>query len=199
MPESILWTAATPQELVGLPASARTVVTGVGPAAAAAGLALEVARGRPDRIVGMGIAGAYPGAGIELAEVVRVEADRFVDLGVRTQDGFLGIWDLGIPEPGVPVQIPSTPWSRLDFLRGVRGGTCSVCTGTLDDAQARSDAGSEVETMEGAAWALVAERAGIPFHHVRAISNVAGPRDRDRWKIREALVSLAQVVARIQA
>lgn len=199
MPESILWVAATPQELVGLSDTARTVVTGVGPAAAAAGLALELVRGRPDRIVAMGIAGAYPGTGIELAEVVRVDVDRFVDLGVRTEAGFLGIWDLGIPEPGVPVRILSTPWSRLDFLRGVRGGTCSVCTGTLDDAQTRSDAGSEVETMEGAAWALVAERAGIPFHHVRAVSNAAGPRDRDRWRIREALTSLSQVVARIQA
>jgi len=199
MPESILWVAATAQELVGLPSTARTVVTGVGPAAAAAGLALELARGRPSRIVGLGIAGAYPGAGLELDDVVQIEQDSFVDLGVRTPEGFLGIWELGIPQPGVPEQIPSTPWSRLDFLRGVRGGTCSVCTGTMEDAQARSDAGAQVETMEGAAWGLVAIRSDIPFHHLRAISNVAGPRERDRWRIREALLRLAEAVERILA
>lgn len=198
MPESILWVAATPQELVGLEDSARTVTTGVGPAAAAAGLALELGRGRPTRIVGLGIAGAFAASGIEPGEVVRIDSDRFVDLGVRTSRGFQGIWELGIPQPGVPERIPSTPWDRLDFLRGARGGTCSVCTGTAEDAQDRSDAGCEVETMEGAAWALVASRANLPFHHVRAVSNVAGPRDRDRWVIRESLLALAQVVARIR-
>ena len=40
---------------------------------------------------------------------------------------------------------------------------------------------------------LAAARAGVPFAEVRAISNAVGPRDRQAWRIDDALTALRRV------
>jgi len=187
----VLWVAATRAELAGLPESAWSVTTGCGPAAAAAGLALALAAGRPDRIVGVGIAGAYPSSPFRPPQVVRVDEDAFADLGAESPSGFLDLWSLGVPDPGVEKRYLSEVPAFLSHLPGARGATCSTCTGTLATQRLRESTGAQIETMEGAAWALVASRCSIPFHQVRAISNAAGPRDRGGWRIPEALSALS--------
>jgi len=191
VPERVLWVAATGAELEGLPREAWSAVTGCGPAAAAAGLALALATARPDRIVGVGIAGAYPSSPFRPPQVVRVDEDSFVDLGAETPSGFLDLWSLGVPDTGVERLYLSDVPAFLSSLPSARGATCSTCTGTLSTQRLRESTGAQVETMEGAAWALVAGRCSIPFHQVRAISNTAGPRDRRGWKIPEALSALS--------
>ena len=193
MPERILWVAATRQERAGLPDSAWTAVSGVGPAAAA-GLALAMVEGRPDRIVGVGVAGAYPSSPFHPGQIVRVDAEAFVDLGAESPEGFLDLWSLGIPEPGADRQYLSDAFGPISHLPPARGATCSTCTGTLSTQRSRESTGAQVESMEGAAWALVAGRCSIPFHQIRAISNLAGPRDRSSWKMREALDALASTL-----
>jgi futalosine hydrolase len=54
----------------------------------------------------------------------------------------------------------------------------------------RRRTGASIESMEGAAWALACQSAGVPFAQVRSISNVAGPRDRPAWRIPQALAAL---------
>lgn len=191
MPERVLWVASTEAELAGLPREAWSVVTGCGPAAAAAGLALALSDARPDRIVGVGIAGAYPSSPFRPPQVVRVDEDAFVDLGAETPSGFLDLWSLGLPDPGVERFYLSDVPAFLSSLPSARGATCSTCTGTLSTQRLRESTGAQIETMEGAAWALVASRRAIPFHQVRAISNAAGPRDRLGWRIPEALAALS--------
>jgi futalosine hydrolase len=194
VPERILWVAATRQELTGLADSAWTAVTGCGPAAAAAGLAMALMEGKPDRIVGVGISGAYPSSPFRPPDVVRVDVDSFVDLGAEGPDGFLDLWTLGIPEPGSNRQYLSESFDPIAHLPAARGATCSTCTGTLATQLLREATGAQVESMEGAAWALVAARCSIPFHQIRAISNIAGPRDRLSWKMREALDALSSAL-----
>ncbi|MEP7179809.1 MAG: hypothetical protein ABI775_12015, partial [Pseudonocardiales bacterium] len=53
------------------------------------------------------------------------------------------------------------------------------------------------EAMEGAGAAAAATLHGVPFAEVRAISNPVGPRDRDAWRIPEALSALGRGVAAI--
>jgi len=192
--ERILWVAATHAELACLPRGTWAVATGCGPAAAAAGLALELGGAIPDRIVGIGIAGAYPSSPFHPPQVVRVESDGFIDLGAETSDGFASLWNLGIPDPGVPQRFQSQDAPFFAHLPAARGATCSVCTGTSATAAVRESTGAQIETMEGAAWALVSQRRSIPFCQVRAISNAAGVRDRSTWKIHEALTALAMVL-----
>ena len=38
--------------------------------------------------------------------------------------------------------------------------------------------------------AVAAAQAGVPFAELRTISNPIGPRDRDAWRLREALTAL---------
>ena len=71
----------------------------------------------------------------------------------------------------------------------IRDSFCTVSSGSGTDAAA---AGIEktwaplAESMEGAAAALVAWKHGIRFSEIRGISNMAGHRDREYWKISEA-------------
>lgn len=194
----ILWVAATPRELACVPATVpgRRLVTGCGPAAAAAVLALELGRATaPSLVVGVGVAGAYPDAGVGIGTVVRVDHDGFCDLGAEDGDGFLEIWDLGFPDTGVERRFSLAAPGFLEKLDSAVGTTCSVCTGSESTARARrARTGAAVETMEGAAWALACARTGTPLAQVRAISNLAGPRDRSAWRLPEALSALEKAL-----
>lgn len=72
--------------------------------------------------------------------------------------------------------------------------TVSTVTGSekraLDLSHLFSDAAAEA--MEGFGVATAAQDKGIPVMEIRSISNPVGPRDRDAWRIKEALQSLTQ-------
>lgn len=194
-PVRILWVAATAAELDCAPARREewdTLVTGCGPAAAGARLGLALGRSpTPDLVVGIGIAGVYPQTGIGVGAVVRIEREGFADLGCEDGEGFLDLLDLGVPDPGVQRHWDLAAPVFLQALPAARGTTCSVCTGSLETgSQRHRRTGASIESMEGAAWALACQAAGVPFAQVRAISNVAGPRDRSAWRIPEALSAL---------
>jgi futalosine hydrolase len=125
---------------------------------------------------------------------VRVVEDSFIDLGAETPEGFLDLWSLGIPEPGSERRYSASDFPPVAHLPAARGGTCSTCTGTISTQLLREAMGVQVESMEGAAWALVADRCSIFFHQVRAISNLSGPRDRSSWMLREALDALSSTL-----
>jgi futalosine hydrolase len=191
----ILWVAATLAELESVPsmrAGWTTLVTGCGPAAAGARLGFALGRSpTPELVVGIGIAGAYPETGIELGAVVRVATEGFADLGCQDGADFVDLLDLGLPDTGLRRHWDLSAPAFLDDLSVVRGTTCSVCTGALETAaERRRRTGASIESMEGAAWALACQVAGVPFAQVRAISNVAGPRDRPSWRIPQAMAAL---------
>ncbi|MNN90232.1 Futalosine hydrolase [compost metagenome] len=70
--------------------------------------------------------------------------------------------------------------------------TLSTVTGTTDTAikLSRRFPGVAAEAMEGYGVALAAHQLGIPVMEIRAISNLVGPRQRELWKIGDALKSL---------
>ncbi|MEJ0080399.1 MAG: hypothetical protein WDM78_05465 [Puia sp.] len=51
-----------------------------------------------------------------------------------------------------------------------------------------------VESMEGAALHYVCLMEKVPFLQIRAISNITSDRDKNRWKLKEALKSLHEVL-----
>lgn len=190
----ILWVAATPLELKCAPIRdgwAR-LATGCGPAAAGAVLGLELGKaGLPDLVVGIGVAGAYPGSGVEVGAVVRVRRESFADLGCEDGDRFVDLCDLAIPGAGVERGYDLACPDFLSKIVAVSGTTCSVCTGSSATASIRvARTGAAIESMEGAAWALACRAAGVPFAQVRSISNIAGDRDRSGWKLSEAVAAL---------
>lgn len=204
-----LWIAATPAELAraplhGAPAGAGPwpffeldedagLVTGCGPAMAAAGLSWLLAQRAVENIVGLGIAGAYPGSHCRMGAAYRIRTERFLDLGAESGSSS-GI--LALPFPGLdtaPMRLDSP--DAFASLESAEGATVSLATGTARTALSRRATGADLESMEGAAWTMVARAHSIPFAQVRAVSNIAGPRAPGAWNVAGALDALGAALA----
>ncbi|RLP85565.1 MULTISPECIES: futalosine hydrolase [unclassified Micromonospora] len=179
---------------------------GVGPAVAGAAtarlLALAEAAGRPYRaVVSAGVAGGFVGR-VAVGDTVLGTASIAADLGAESPDGFIPVDELGMPPAllGNGSVLPADP--RLlaalrDALPSATTGTVltvSTVTGTAASTEElrRRHPGAVAEAMEGYGVAVAAAQAGVPFAELRTISNPVGPRDRDAWRLREALDALTK-------
>ncbi|GAA1979896.1 futalosine hydrolase [Catenulispora subtropica] len=185
------------------------IVTGAGPAAAATGAAWVLATEPYELAVSVGIGGGFaPRAPIgSVAVSTRVAA---ADLGADSPGGFLPVEDLGFAPR---VDQPDERWGkRIATALGEAGLTVvtgavltvSTATGTAERAaqllERHPDAAAEA--MEGFGVASAATMAELPFVEIRAISNAVGPRDREAWRIGEALevlTTVGQTLAALQA
>ncbi|WP_433536731.1 futalosine hydrolase [Micromonospora sp. CA-249363] len=191
----------------GLTAEAVAIApVGVGPAVAGAAtarlLALAEAAGRPYRaVVSAGVAGGFTGRAA-VGDTVLATASIAADLGADSPDGFLGIEELGMPPAllGGGSVVPADP-TLLATLRAALPTatigpvlTVSTVTGTAAGTEElrRRHPEAVAEAMEGYGVAVAAAQAGVPFAELRTISNPIGPRDRDAWRLREALTALTK-------
>jgi futalosine hydrolase len=184
-----------------------TVVTGgVGIAAAAVATANALADSSYGAVLAIGIGGGFPGVA-SMGEVVL--ADRIVaaDLGADSPVGFLSLEDLGFGtcsyQPDRDLVRRAEKALRRTRLPVVVGTalTVSTVTGTPDRAAelAGRVPGAAVEGMEGFGAASAAAARGIPALELRAISNPVGPRNRQSWRIPEALGELGVAVPAVAA
>ena len=174
------------------------LATGVGPLATGVALTERCCAGaRPDLLVNVGVAGALDRA-LALGQVVNVASDYLGDLGARDADGsFLDVTRLGLADPDAPPyragRLYATGLSAdtpgdIGGVPAVRGVTVSTAHGDaagIARFRARTDA--QVETMEGAAFFLVALRQNLPCVQLRGISNYVEPRDRGKWRLADAI------------
>ncbi|MCV4820224.1 hypothetical protein OFM15_29545, partial [Escherichia coli] len=56
---------------------------------------------------------------------------------------------------------------------------------------------ADVENMEGAAFAQACLWLGLPGAELRAVSNVAGVRDKAQWRVRQAVEALEAAVLKL--
>ncbi|MEZ5962285.1 MAG: futalosine hydrolase [Planctomycetota bacterium] len=205
-----LFVYAAPNEarvLACLPATHRVVEVGVGPARAAMNLTRALLLGPPpDLVVSVGVCGVYPSRLAEPApptvpavgDVVLVTRDRFADEGVESEHGFVSAHALGLVgelEFTAPAELAEWAAGTLSLPR-LSGATVSTCSAS--DARARElrqRSGAQVETMEGAAIALVSARFGLPWLQLRAVSNECGDRARAGWDLERALDRASEVVS----
>jgi len=179
------------------------VHTGVGPAAAAAGLARAFEPARHSAILSLGVGGALPGPdAAELGSVLLATRSVFADLGLQTPEGFCSIGEMGfsLAGSGEGYAPEARLLGRLSPLSDRRApvATVSTCSGTDALAAAVRDrlgdgGGLGAEAMEGASAGLVAEMLGVPFAEIRVISNTTGDRSAQRWDLDGALERLARV------
>lgn len=162
--------------------------TGVGAVNAAFALTRHLAAHRADAVLVCGVGGAYPGSGLAVGEVVCAESETYGDLGADSPKGFLDMRTLGFPViEGPPPVFDVIPLDLFPAARRARFVTCSTVTGTdRRAAEISARTGGAVESMEGAALVHVARLMGVRVGEVRGISNVAGDRDRTRWRVGEA-------------
>jgi futalosine hydrolase len=173
--------------VAGIEDAAEVVAVGVGGAAAAAGTARLLATGTYTAVISAGIGGGF---GVEPGTVVLATRSIAADLGAGSPDGFVPLSVLGF---GVD-EYPADP-RLLDALAfPVRGPVLSVntVTGTAAGLAALRQRFPDAvaEGMEGFGVATAAAGASVPFAELRTISNPVGPRDRDAWRIGDALAAL---------
>jgi futalosine hydrolase len=176
------------------------VECGIGKAAAAATLAAALERRPISCVLAIGVAGAYPGAGLSPRDIAIASEEIFADEGVETPAGWQG-YEAFVVSSGAQnrIALDAEIIERAHLVLGpVASGpfaTVSTCSGT--EMAARRVAkrwGVIVESMEGAAWALVAHRYEVPFLELRAISNLAVDRDTKTWDLGGAISALATAV-----
>ena len=173
---------------------------GFGPVDAAAGAMFELAR-RPncELCVLIGWAGTYSlefGPG-ELYEVASMRMD---GVGIGREPVAL-VDELGFPE-GCRGHLPLT--SRecasaelpIEGFRSVESLTVCAASADLEHAAARAEryAEARIEVMEDFSVARAARLAGVPFACLRAVTNTAGDRDKERWDFELASGVLAEGV-----
>ncbi|MBF0507063.1 MAG: futalosine hydrolase [Nitrospirae bacterium] len=164
--------------------SAVICICGVGKANAAHGATLLLERFRPDHVYNIGVAGAYPGSGLNIGDAAVAENEFYGDEGLITRSGFHTIDVLGLPLVSLdginyynkfPMFVPEA------FKAGTAKGnfvSVSSCTGTGTagiEIERRFDA--ICENMEGAAVAHICALNDVPVSEIRVISNIIGDRD----------------------
>ncbi len=176
------------------------MLTGVGKANAAGGVACVLDPDRHAGVLNAGIAGLLPQTreGPGLGSAVLATRSVFGDDGILSPDGFRTFADAGFPIVDQSDAIePFAGWAEvLAELVEVEGGIATVSTCSSTDAQAREIAartGAVAEACEGAGCGLSAFRAGCPFAEIRTISNTTGDRDNQRWDIPGALERLEEL------
>lgn len=182
--------------LRGVPTGAgvEVLAAGVGPAAAAAGAAWQLARRTGvTLLVSAGIGGGLLPR-VQLGDLAIATRSVAADLGADAPDGFITLDELGFGTTSLPATDLAVPGA-------VRGAVLTVSTVTGTAARADELAGRHpdavAEGMEGFGVAQAAAVAGVAFAEVRAISNPVGPRDRAAWKIGPALDALAEFGAAV--
>lgn len=177
----------------------QVLIGGIGLNATAFALGRHLATEKPDWVLQTGIAGSFdpeypPGS------VVQVVSETFADLGVEEADGRItDLFELDLLQADNPPFRAGRLWndeaSKYPFLPAVHALSVNKVSGA-----AHSIAGlkkryphAQIETMEGAACFYACLLAEVPFTQVRGISNFVEPRNRNNWKIREAIQAVNEV------
>ncbi|MFF2727680.1 futalosine hydrolase [Streptomyces sp. NPDC058008] len=167
---------------------------GAGPAAAAAATACALAATPYALVVSAGIGGGFAPAA-PVGSLVVATGIVAADLGAETPDGFVPVTGLGFGrDTFLP---PGTLVRDVAGATGARPGpvlTVSTVTGSAARTAELLAAhpGAVAEAMEGFGVAEAADRFGVPALELRAVSNTVGPRDRDAWRIGDALAALTE-------
>ncbi|MFF2434246.1 futalosine hydrolase [Streptomyces sp. NPDC058107] len=176
---------------------------GAGPASAAAAAAFALASGAGAEpyglVVSAGIGGGFaPDAPV--GSLVVASGIVAADLGAETPDGFVPVTALGfgrerfVPPPGLVRDVAAATGALTGEVL-----TVSTVTGSAGRAAALRTAHPHAvaEAMEGFGVAEAAERLRVPVLEIRAVSNAVGPRDRNAWRIGDALAALTEAFGKL--
>lgn len=171
------------------------LVTGVSMLHAAYHLTRRLSAGKPDIAIQAGVGGSFhpfypPGT------VVVINSEVVADAGVEEQEGYQDLFDMGLVESRLPyfgkaLVNPHESWLERLKHRKVKGVTVNEITTRPERIQLLQEKYEPViESMEGAAFHYVCLQENVPFIQFRAVSNFIGERDKQQWKLKEAVVNL---------
>jgi futalosine hydrolase len=151
-------------------------------------------------IIQVGIGGSYQ-KNKPLGKVYYIATERFGDIGMEQKDGsFTSIFETPLIDKnsfpfkeGVLINPEATLTKFLPLAHGI---TLNTVTGTQSKAEKIIEKYPEVEieNMEGASFFYVCLKENIPFMSIRSISNYVEDRNKEHWKMEEAIESLNKTV-----
>jgi len=173
------------------------LTTGVGMVATAMWCSGVFARERYDLVVNGGVCGSFRPA-LPPGTVVHVTTDRIAEFGAEDGEAFLTVqelqllgedefpWTCGRLVNSVPPRngaLDQLPVGDAITVNTVHGNEATI-------ARVVERYNPHVESMEGAAFMYACLVHGVPFAQVRAVSNIVERRNRNAWKLREAVDAL---------
>lgn len=172
------------------------LITGVGSLASTYHLTRYLTAHKPDCCIQAGVGGSFtpdfpPGS------LVLIKEEAMGDMGAMQNDHFYDVFDLGLaPQDAFPFMQkrmvnPHTgnwAWLHLPFANGITVN--EITTQATRIVQLQSKYNCQIETMEGAAFHYVCLQQHISFIQCRAVSNFVGERNKDKWKLKEAITTL---------
>ena len=159
----------------------------------------EIVKSKPDLIIQCGLAGTYHNH-LKIGETVIVENEILGDTGAQDHLGLLDLFDMQLMNanefPFSNSMLKNEYVTHLNTsLKKVSGLTVNLSSGNASTIQLRKEKyNADIETMEGAALHYVCLQKEIPFIQFRAISNLVEPRNKDNWKMKEAIESYTEAI-----
>ena len=175
--------------------SADILITGVGIPATVFHLTNHLAQKGYDLIIQAGIAGSFNNK-LVAGKVAMIEADSFGDIGIEEKGNFKTLFETGLAHEN---EFPFSYGRLLNEHEYFKHPSLPVAKGItvnkiMDDEiqikRMREKSGADIESMEGAAFHYVCLQQKIKFLQLRSISNIAGERDKTKWKMKEAIINL---------
>lgn len=180
------------------------LITGVGMVATAFWCSHAMTAKKYGLALNFGVCGSFDRA-LSLGKTVHVVSDRIADLGAEDGDKFLSVQELNLlGENEFPFKwgqlVNLAPFSNpaVNALPAVNGITVNTAHGNeASIAAVVKQYNPHVESMEGAAFAYACLLNELVFAQVRAVSNVVEKRNRENWKMAEAIRNLGETAMEI--
>ena len=173
------------------------LITGVGMVATAVWCSRALMLASYDLALNFGVCGSFDRF-LDPGTVVHVVSDRLAELGAEDDERFLTFEELQLPGESEFVNLdpPSNP--ALDELPTVTGITVNTVHGSERSVAAVTQRfNAQVESMEGAAFMSACLIHKVAFAQVRAVSNFVERRNRESWKMADAIRNLNSTAMRI--
>ena len=170
--------------------------SGIGMMATCFSLSQIIAEHKPDLVIQAGIAGCFD-KNLALGSVVVIDKEYIADLGVSENNDWKDVFDMKLVDtnefPFADKQLINPHLDKLNVLntKPVMGITVNnISTDKNRIEQYLEKYHPVIESMEGAALHYVCLQLKVPFIQIRSISNMVGERDKQNWKIKEAISNL---------
>jgi futalosine hydrolase len=172
----------------------RLVALGVGVVSAALNLGRLAALGLPEAAVMVGSAGALPGSGCSMGDLVAADEEILAEQGVLVGAGQGDAGEMGLAglmqRVALDRSLVDEVTAAAEPAAGLRRGSLLTVVGVSaqpEQAEARARRFQALaENMEGYALALAGKCLGFRTAEIRGISNRAGDRDKSRWDLNTA-------------
>lgn len=149
-----------------------------------------------DFVLGVGFVGSYRNR-LQIGEVIQITEDAFADLGMVQEGAFVPLNATTFPVEGKENE-PFYTASNLfmENYRMCRAFTRNMPTGELSNVVGLDwlDAHVEVESMEGAAFAMTCGLYAQDYLSLRVVSNYVRPRAESQWNAELAQEHLASAM-----